>query len=142
MTKKQVCTGVDNQEHGMGLPASTQQQPLGNIATYKYSTCTGVHILQLFFDYIGRRKKRCFNCSGCLAADCGTCKHCLDKPKFGGKGLKKQCCVKRKCIRILGGNWEYGLSCCISSLLNAESTDSGEKSKNQPANIKVRKDRV
>ena len=26
-----------------------------------------------------------------------ACINCKDKPKFGGPGRKKQCCVKRKC---------------------------------------------
>ena len=29
--------------------------------------------------------ERCRNCPGCLQDDCGKCKSCLDKPKFGGK---------------------------------------------------------
>ena len=45
----------------------------------------------------GRRRGRCNQCPGCQRPDCGTCKFCLDKPKFGGKGLKKQCCANRKC---------------------------------------------
>ena len=33
------------------------------------------------------KKVRCGACRGCsLAADCGTCSHCMDKPKFGGNG--------------------------------------------------------
>jgi len=26
------------------------------------------------------------------------CKFCLDKKRNGGRGLKKQCCVKRRCM--------------------------------------------
>lgn len=26
----------------------------------------------------------------CLEKDCGTCAHCADKLRFGGKGVKKQ----------------------------------------------------
>ena len=36
-------------------------------------------------------------------ADCKVCPMCLDnfdKPKYGGPGKKKQCCVKRKCSGI------------------------------------------
>ena len=29
--------------------------------------------------------------------DCGECKNCVDKPKFGGRGIKKQACEKRAC---------------------------------------------
>ena len=50
--------------------------------------------------FIGKVHKKCFRCSGCTAKECGVCKHCLDKSKYGGPGIKKQCCVKRKCIMI------------------------------------------
>lgn len=41
----------------------------------------------------GRRSRRCGQCSGCqVPEDCGTCTNCLDKPKFGGRNIKKQCC--------------------------------------------------
>ena len=45
----------------------------------------------------GLRQSRCGKCPGCLLEDCGVCKMCLDKPKFGGPGVKKQPCVKRTC---------------------------------------------
>ena len=43
------------------------------------------------------RTNRCGACAGCLRGDCGACKNCRDKPKFGGKGIKKQACVRRAC---------------------------------------------
>ncbi|KAL3885750.1 hypothetical protein ACJMK2_025792 [Sinanodonta woodiana] len=46
---------------------------------------------------MGKRKVRCKVCKGCIALDCGTCRHCQDKPKFGGPGLLKQACVERRC---------------------------------------------
>ena len=46
----------------------------------------------------GKTRKRCGTCSGCKASDCGVCKYCRDKPKYGGPGRLKQCCEKRKCI--------------------------------------------
>ena len=50
-----------------------------------------VHVL------LGKKRKRCGTCPGCVAEDCQKCPMCLDKPKYGGKGKKKQCCVKRRC---------------------------------------------
>ncbi|XP_072324982.1 histone-lysine N-methyltransferase 2B-like isoform X2 [Scyliorhinus torazame] len=48
-----------------------------------------------------RRGNRCGCCKGCRnLADCGKCVNCLDKPKFGGRNTKKQCCVWRKCDQI------------------------------------------
>ena len=37
----------------------------------------------------------CKQCPGCLAEDCGQCRQCLDKPKFGGPGRQKQKCVEK-----------------------------------------------
>jgi hypothetical protein len=43
------------------------------------------------------RSVRCGQCDGCLRDDCGTCKNCVDKPKFGGIGQRKQGCVRKLC---------------------------------------------
>ena len=50
-------------------------------------------------DRSGKRARtaRCGSCAGCVRGDCGECKNCLDKPKFGGRGIKKQACVRRAC---------------------------------------------
>lgn len=54
------------------------------------------------YDDDGRAKKlrgsRCGTCINCLQPDCGKCTNCLDKPKFGGPGVKKQACTGRKCL--------------------------------------------
>ncbi|XP_078538373.1 histone-lysine N-methyltransferase 2A isoform X2 [Lissotriton helveticus] len=49
----------------------------------------------------GRRSRRCGLCPGCqIPEDCGLCTNCLDKPKFGGRNIKKQCCKMRKCQNL------------------------------------------
>ena len=43
---------------------------------------------------------------GKVDEDCGECKHCLDKPKFGGQDLARQMCRKKQDIlkeRIVNG---------------------------------------
>ena len=45
-------------------------------------------------------EKHCNSCSACLCEDCGACKFCVDKPKYGVSGKKKQCCVKRCCLAM------------------------------------------
>ena len=35
---------------------------------------------------LGSKRKHCYNCSACLCEDCGACKFCVDKPKYGGPG--------------------------------------------------------
>ena len=51
------------------------------------------------FDHANKktRSARCGGCQGCVRGDCGDCKNCLDKPKFGGRGIKKQACLSRVC---------------------------------------------
>ncbi len=44
-----------------------------------------------------KRGRRCKECVGCKRDDCGKCIYCLDKPKFGGPGKKKQSCLLRTC---------------------------------------------
>ena len=50
---------------------------------------------------LGRKKKHRSNCGDCLGCkrdeDCGECDLCLDKPKFGGPGIRKQKCELRWC---------------------------------------------
>ena len=40
----------------------------------------------------------CNNCSACMMNDCGECKFCLDKRKFGGPGKLKKRCELRTCV--------------------------------------------
>ncbi len=49
----------------------------------------------------GVKRKRCGTCDGCIRCDCGICKFCKDKPKFGGMGKKKQCCELRRCEKLI-----------------------------------------
>ncbi|XP_075594893.1 LOW QUALITY PROTEIN: methyl-CpG-binding domain protein 1-like [Balearica regulorum gibbericeps] len=47
-----------------------------------------------------RANRRCGACEACLRpADCGRCDFCRDKPKFGGRNLKRQKCRWRQCLR-------------------------------------------
>ena len=34
-----------------------------------------------------------------MRPDCGKCKMCLDKPKYGGPGEKRQRCLQRQCVQ-------------------------------------------
>lgn len=46
----------------------------------------------------------CGKCATCVAEDCGKCIYCLDRPKFGGPFIKKQRCIKRRCLMKVKGN--------------------------------------
>ena len=43
------------------------------------------------------KKVSCRVCEPCLRPDCSQCTFCLDKPKFGGPGKKKQKCIEKVC---------------------------------------------
>ena len=45
-------------------------------------------------------KLRCGECINCMLRDCGECGNCLDKPRFGGRGVRKQACSKRRCMGV------------------------------------------
>ncbi|XP_065906693.1 F-box/LRR-repeat protein 19-like isoform X2 [Dysidea avara] len=49
----------------------------------------------------GMKRKRCRDCDGCQATNCGECTNCncLDKKIFGGPSIKKQCYMRRRCLR-------------------------------------------
>ena len=46
------------------------------------------------------RRQRCRQCEGCLRPDCGRCRLCLDRPKFGGPGNLRQACALRVCTQV------------------------------------------
>lgn len=46
----------------------------------------------------GKKVWSCGKCATCMAEDCGKCIYCLDRPKFGGPFIKKQRCIKRRCL--------------------------------------------
>jgi hypothetical protein len=48
-----------------------------------------------------RRRSRCGSCEACYRDDCGSCDHCKDMKKYGGPGVRKQACRRRKCTRMV-----------------------------------------
>lgn len=47
------------------------------------------------------KRYRCGNCAYCTLPDCGHCKECLNKKKYGGIGNRHRACVNKKCIKLL-----------------------------------------
>ncbi|RXG58047.1 CXXC-type zinc finger protein 1 [Armadillidium vulgare] len=48
---------------------------------------------------MGRKRKGCGECEGCqVVDDCGNCRFCRDKAKFGGPNRLKQVCVYKRCV--------------------------------------------
>lgn len=48
-----------------------------------------------------KRSVSCGTCPNCKRDDCGTCKVCLDKPKFGGPNKMKQKCYHKICTHMI-----------------------------------------
>mmetsp|Transcript_14329 Transcript_14329/g.27894 ORF Transcript_14329/g.27894 Transcript_14329/m.27894 type:complete len:176 (+) Transcript_14329:97-624(+) len=42
-----------------------------------------------------KRAIKCGKCPDCMQPDCGKCKYCKDKKKFGGQNKLKQSCIHR-----------------------------------------------
>lgn len=89
---------VKTQSQRSKQPSSDAQLPISTDTKSMHNAITDT--IDVMLVTTGRkRQNRCGHCPGCLNTDCNRCKFCLDKPKNGGPGLKKQCCIKRKCIR-------------------------------------------
>ena len=48
----------------------------------------------------GTKRSRCGACAGCRAGNCGKCACCLDMPRFGGTGGRRQPCKYRACTAV------------------------------------------
>ncbi|KYQ51853.1 DNA (cytosine-5)-methyltransferase PliMCI [Trachymyrmex zeteki] len=46
------------------------------------------------------KRRRCGVCENCQQPECGICPTCKDMTKFGGKGVQKQACIKRRCPNL------------------------------------------
>lgn len=57
------------------------------------------------------KPKRCNSCLHCMAKDCGRCIQCLDKPRFGGRGIRKQGCALRKRCQLHTSKVSERLAC-------------------------------
>ena len=47
-----------------------------------------------------RVRTRCGDYDGCNSSDCGSCKYCRDKKKYGGPGRLKKACLRRVCMNM------------------------------------------
>ena len=49
----------------------------------------------------GTRRKRvkCMKCKGCKSEDCKICNCCTDMIKYGGTGVMRKSCKKRRCLQ-------------------------------------------
>lgn len=83
------------------MKLENEKEKLPNYVQYTSShsqTSGNGNDIKLIMLFTGRKRKRCGECVNCQLDDCGQCKFCKDKHKFGGPNVKKQCCIKRKCL--------------------------------------------
>ena len=64
------------------------------------------------------RRVRCKQCEACLRADCRKCAHCIDMKKYGGPGISKKSCVKRKCTNPVFSSSSKFLNASDNNALN------------------------
>ena len=78
--KKAQTAAINNSSTASSIKAGVHQHDFSD---------TYILILPYYSPNLGSKRKRCYSCSACLREDCGTCKFCVDKPKYGGPGKKK-----------------------------------------------------
>ena len=64
---------------------SGNEAPNGKSSLNRQSTTTEE-------DPLCKKRRRCGECIGCRADNCKVCPACLDMPKYGGPGNKRQVC--------------------------------------------------
>lgn len=93
-----------------------------------------------------QKKNNCGGCSTCLRADCGECYFCLDMPKFGGPGTKKQKCLNRTCLKLNMASLITDFLCTTQTKILSEPetlrqhfphTEDNYKTENNPQNVLV-----
>jgi hypothetical protein len=45
-----------------------------------------------------KREINCGKCTACTRPECGFCKNCIDMKKFGGPGIRKRACYRKRCL--------------------------------------------
>merc|ERR1712223_860024 len=92
----------ENEKNGhSNVPMQPQDnyQPPSNMAYENYQKSLANSMMESGKKQRG--KYSCGNCQGCSLSkpddDCGTCRFCLDKTKFGGNNKLRQKCILKKC---------------------------------------------
>ena len=73
----------------------------------------------------GKKVWSCGKCQTCTSEDCGKCIYCLDRPKFGGPFVKKQRCIKRRCLMKIKTKVDKKSLSSSSGNLNASNGEAG-----------------
>ena len=82
--------------HAASVRASKQELETSLASQWRFVFCTRPNRLTDRMTEVILSMPR-FSCR----ANCGTCKNCLDMPKFGGPNRIRQACMKRKCLDMV-----------------------------------------
>ncbi|XP_065915675.1 histone-lysine N-methyltransferase 2B-like [Dysidea avara] len=96
---KKLSAATEMMDHG-GISQSDKSQLTST--TSEQALLTHSQLMDDKFSHAkkGQKPQGCGQCEACTKADCGKCRYCLDKKKFGGKERLKQRCIHRKCRKI------------------------------------------
>jgi len=84
----------------MAVDEAAEVESGGEWADEKRTSASLLAAARSYAQRTAPRTNRCGSCEACRAPDCGTCKECLDKPKFGGSGIRKKACIARVCTNV------------------------------------------
>lgn len=104
-TKHGLSNGTSNGGSNASSPLPTHNSGASNTTSTghnlaKAAAAVAAAAASLKQPKVSNSKKiwSCGKCATCVAEDCGKCIYCLDRPKFGGPFIKKQRCIKRRCL--------------------------------------------
>lgn len=95
-TQTKLTNFSNNKDAAKSDSTSTSKSKVENSSTSKSKPDTPVRGCNT--PKFRRRTMNCSQCANCKKPDCGKCRNCLDKPKFGGRNTKKQRCLQRICL--------------------------------------------
>ena len=97
----------------------------------------------------GIRRNPCKECSNCLKPDCRRCVFCRDKPKYGGKNIKKQKCMyKDKCsnpivvCNICNGSRSFSCNICGEKFSESYLVDQHKERRHNVEQVRRRSSRI
>lgn len=80
---------------------------------------------------------QCGNCDACMVDDCGECKYCLDRPRFGGERKSKKKCLNRPVCTVRGSSAKASKTTPTTQRGTSKSVASASKSEYKPPGIRI-----
>jgi len=80
---------------------------------------------------------QCGTCDACMVDDCGECKYCLDRPRFGGERKSKKKCLNRPACTVRGSSAKASKTTPTTQRGTSKSVASALKSEYKPPGIRI-----